>query len=138
MVFDWEEYLILAEELIDQHKRPACVEAKVRCSLSRAYYAAYSEAFGYLVKKGSLRPTPGRAYHTDVIKIFGNKEAKREAEHSAQRSQMCRDISSYLGDMFENRIAADYHNPLRISNLTETTTLQLLNADEVITLVRKL
>ena len=137
MAFNWEEYLILAEELMGQQSKPACSEAKARCSLSRAYYAAYSVAFDYLVGQGELTPKSGQAYHTVVIQKFG-KLSRREATKSTPRSVTCNDIASYLGDLLPKRVQADYHNPLQITDLSTTVEWQLLNAHEVISLVRSL
>ncbi len=48
MSFDWVEYLDLAEELAGYPVNPASQEAKLRSSISRAYYAAFSKARNYL------------------------------------------------------------------------------------------
>lgn len=44
MSFDWKEYLDLAEELAGQHGRTAGVDARLRATISRGYYAAFCSA----------------------------------------------------------------------------------------------
>lgn len=48
MTFDWSEYLKLAQELAGQTVSPVNKEAKLRSSVSRAYYAAFCKARNYL------------------------------------------------------------------------------------------
>jgi len=41
MSFDWSEYLDIARELAGQATASSSAEAKKRCAISRAYYAAF-------------------------------------------------------------------------------------------------
>ncbi len=52
MTFDWSEYLKLAYELAGREGIAANEEARLRSSISRAYFAAYSVAGNYLLDKG--------------------------------------------------------------------------------------
>ena len=60
MTFDWSEYLKLAQELAGQTVSPANEEAKLRSSVSRAYYAAFCKARNYLrdIEGRSIPSTP--------------------------------------------------------------------------------
>ena len=60
MTFDWSEYLKLAQELAGQTVSPANEEAKLRSSVSRAYYAAFCKARNYLrdIEGHSIPSTP--------------------------------------------------------------------------------
>jgi len=60
MTFDWSEYLKLAQELAGQTVSPANEEAKLRSSVSRAYYAAFCKARNYLrdIEGCSIPSTP--------------------------------------------------------------------------------
>ena len=44
MSFDWREYLVLAEALLQARTRLAQEEACCRAAVSRAYYAVYGVA----------------------------------------------------------------------------------------------
>lgn len=48
MTFDWSEYLKLAQELAGNIVGPVNQEAKLRSSVSRAYYASFCKARNYL------------------------------------------------------------------------------------------
>ena len=46
--FDWEEFLDLAEELVQRRGDPAAE----RTAISRAYYAVFHKASAYLIRQG--------------------------------------------------------------------------------------
>jgi uncharacterized protein (UPF0332 family) len=48
MMFDWSDYLDLANELAGDIASQTTEEAKLRSSVSRAYYAAFCKARNYL------------------------------------------------------------------------------------------
>jgi uncharacterized protein (UPF0332 family) len=76
MTFDWSEYLKLAQELAGQAVSPANKEAKLRSSVSRAYYAAFCKARNYLRDIGGhLIPSTPEAhiYVRDEFKRSPNK-----------------------------------------------------------------
>ena len=58
MVFDWAEYLILAEELALRRDN----EAALRSAVSRAYYAAFCKARNRLRQEGVDIPKTGAAH----------------------------------------------------------------------------
>lgn len=49
-MFDWQDYYLLARELLSQADRAPHKEAVLRTAVSRAYYAAYHRACDYLKK----------------------------------------------------------------------------------------
>jgi len=97
MTFDWAEYLKLAQELAGQAANPANEEAKLRSSVSRAYYAAFCKARNYLRDiKGYSIPS-GIDVHAHVRNKF---------KHSTDRSRQ--DIGNELDRQRVRRNRADY------------------------------
>ena len=61
MSFDWREYLVLAEALLQARTSLAQEEACCRAAVSRAYYAVYGAARLYARDWGHLAPVVERA-----------------------------------------------------------------------------
>ncbi len=61
MSFNWSEYLNLAQELAGRSTEPPNQEARLRSSISRAYYAAFCKARNYLL--GKKYPVPRENTH---------------------------------------------------------------------------
>lgn len=80
MIFDWSDYLHLAEDLAGRAVVPPSQEAKLRSAISRAYYAAFCKARNFLRdKKGDTRiPSGGEAhrYVRNRFKTSGDKSYK--------------------------------------------------------------
>jgi uncharacterized protein (UPF0332 family) len=126
MSFDWEEFLILAHELVGKSTRSAHEDAKMRSAISRAYYAAFNRAKSYLIDKDYDRsiPTDGRA-HEEVKNKFLN--------HDDERRQR---IGTNLERILKDRKRADYNNTFQ--NLPVQVSLVLKQARQVIELLDKL
>jgi uncharacterized protein (UPF0332 family) len=132
MAFDWVEYLILAEELIGQHSRPAAQEARLRCAVSRAYYAAFCEVKNYLITKENFRPLPGRGAHKttrDYLYRLANTAP-------SARAKTLNEVAASLQDLCNNRVSADYNEHQTCT--LRMTEYQLLQAHEVISLLKAL
>lgn len=70
MSFNWSEYLQLAQELVQTASRTPHQEARLRCAISRAYYAAFCSARNHLRdRENHTIPLTGQA-HMYVINAF--------------------------------------------------------------------
>ncbi|HWS84121.1 MAG TPA: hypothetical protein VN207_07650 [Ktedonobacteraceae bacterium] len=76
-LFDWQDYYLLATDLLSQADNSPRKEATLRSAVSRAYYAAYHRACDYL-REVNEYPTRqefesrGRETHRFIISIFKN------------------------------------------------------------------
>lgn len=108
-MFDWEEYLKLAHELASTPGAPAaCCEAKLRASVSRAYYSVLIRA------RNHLRDIHGLSFndkklHTEVIGKFCNPP--KNAPTPTQKTY--NELGVNLGRLSDNRGKADYHDFIR-------------------------
>lgn len=123
--FDWYKYLELAQELTEQTQQPCsdqCCEAKLRCSISRAYYAAFCAARNYLEgREGiSLRNSWSHSYVQNKFQDLGRQENDR-------RYKVIRNRLSYLRTQ---RNKVDYEDPIR-NNLLNTANLCLIQSAQV-------
>jgi len=116
-VFDWDEYLQLAEEL---HERDSDFlrEASKRTAISRAYYAAFHEALQYAPNRVQSAP---RDKHRKLIDHY--KQAPTQTERTVGRQ---------LERLRDNRNAADYED--RIGGPGQS----IFKADQSIHLCRKI
>lgn len=121
MTFDWAEYLRLAEELT----KPAHQEARLRCSISRAYFAAYCTARNFLRdKKGYLTPIGPEAQGRvrDEFKFNPNLPYKKIGEN--------------LGRLKNRRNKADYDDT--VHGLPSLAASSIAQAQNVISSLSKL
>ncbi len=122
--FDWCQYLVLARELNGEDKI-ADKEAKLRSSISRAYYAAFCKARNYLinVEHDPVVTDCERRYdcniHSRVINAFKN-------DYDGSRQQIGKD----LFDLRTDRNKADYENKIR--NLEGLAKISADSAEEII------
>lgn len=125
MTFDWTEYFRLARELAGQATIPANQEAKLRSSVSRAYYAAFCKARNYLrdVDKISV-PTDGTV-HQYVQEKF-------EISSDPIRKQLGEDLKR----LRRRRNKADYQDS--VSNPANETTMSLTWSDQILTAISSL
>lgn len=79
MNFDWSGYLNLAQELAGQTGTSASKEAKLRSSISRAYYAAFCKARNYLrdVDRDTAIPKTGKAHGYVADKFKSSMDKRR-------------------------------------------------------------
>jgi uncharacterized protein (UPF0332 family) len=80
-MFDWQDYYLLARELLSLAESSSLKEAMVRSAVSRAYYAAYHRACDYLREVGEYpsdqdRQTNENRSHQVIIKVFINGTAR--------------------------------------------------------------
>jgi len=122
MTFDWSEYLKLAQELAGQAVTPANEEAKLRSSVSRAYYAAFCKARNYLRDiEGHLIPSTPEV-HTYVRGEFTNRP-----------DMLCRKIGAHLDRLRIQRNRVDYDDS--VTGLPSTATMSLKLTQDVISVL---
>jgi uncharacterized protein (UPF0332 family) len=128
IVFTWRDYLELAEELggaLDN-------EAKMRSSISRAYYASYCNVRNYMIDNDRNIIPKGESVHQYVIEYFwGNK---KESKKTAKR----REIAITLDRMKRRRVNADYEDRFPVGNLVilkSETKKTLLESKRVLSII---
>jgi len=82
-MFDWQQYYLLARELLPLVDSISCKEALLRSVVSRAYYAAYHRACSYLEEIDQYPSDQGsqgdrRGSHNRVIDVFLTSAKKPE------------------------------------------------------------
>jgi hypothetical protein len=118
-MFNWQDYYLLARELLSQADSSPIKEAMLRSAVSRAYYAAYHRACDYLrdVKKypsdQDLQTDKNRS-HQVIIDIFVSavappewkkigkelwrlKDFRRRADYEKLGTHMFTDINGMKG-----------------------------------------
>ena len=125
MSFDWLEYLTLAQELANQAINSSNQEARLRCAISRAYYAAFCKARNHLrYKEQRSFPNSGRVHQT-VIETF---EKSHDPVHQI--------VGQFLRNLRANRNIADYEDI--VIDLPGITRGTLVQAEQVISLLSTL
>ena len=128
IVFVWRDYLELAEELggaLDN-------EAKMRSSISRAYYASYCNIRNYMIENDHNLIPRGESVHQYVIEYFWG--FKRESKKNAKR----REIAIILDRMKKRRANADYEDHFPVGNLiilNSETKKTLLESKRVLSII---
>ena len=105
MNFDWSEYYNLAKGLAGWPNVPNAPdsqeEAKLRSSISRAYFAAFCQARNHLIERGIDIPE-----NVDSHRIVSDEFANRT-------DRMSKDIALQLGKLRVSRNRADYWDHVR-------------------------
>lgn len=126
MSFDWIEYLNLARSLVGQSTASPSEEAKKRCAISRAYYAALLIARTHLASQSPpVIPT-----HRDNIHQFIPNELQKTHNRDAHK------VAAGLRRMGKDRNKADYNGT--IENLSKTVTTTIKRAESVIQLLTQI
>lgn len=118
--FDWNEYLDYAKDTFTQVSNPGSSlpplndEAKLRATISRAYYAVFNLARSFANSDGtSYFNNNAISIHEEVIQHFNTKG-----------NQTRRQISTNLQRLKQERIKADYKTP-RIDYSTADLSIRL-------------
>ncbi len=103
MPFDWKHYLDLARDLSQPTTTDAGQqEARLRSSVSRAYYAAFCHARNHCRDVFGFQPTYGTEDHTKVRDFLRYKVSKRQG------------IADMLDHLRRWRNKADYDDSLTL------------------------
>jgi len=116
MSFDWKEYLYLALFLQGYGGSSFNQEAGFRCSVSRAYYAAFCHARNYARNNRSFIPTYKSVDHRRVREHFQNLGMT--------------EISSKLDDLRVWRNSCDYDDS--VSNISFLVSSAIAGSQEII------
>jgi hypothetical protein len=97
VTFPWEEYLRLAEALVQQRETFAHEEACCRASISRAYYALYGAARQYARERAHLRVAGRSDDHRRLIDYFqqGPSGDHQTLGHMLRRLRTARNRADY-------------------------------------------
>ena len=114
--FNWTEYLNLANELVADTTLASSLEAKLRCGISRAYYAAYHKAEKIVFPAG---PPNKWGSHGQVID-----------ELQSSDDPLRRGFGVELARLRGTRTKADYRDTLR--NIASEAENTLIAAEELI------
>nr|QNO49446.1 hypothetical protein OCBBGKCP_00003 [Methanosarcinales archaeon ANME-2c ERB4] len=130
MTFDWSEYLKLAQELAGDDVSSPGEEAKLRSSVSRAYYAAFCKARNHLrdidEHKKILSEIPPKVN----VHIYVRNQFKNNTDESYKK------IGGDLDRLRLFRNAADYDD--FVSGLESTTVMSLKLTRSVISTLNTL
>lgn len=101
MDFNWKEYLTLANYLAKLETTEFSREAIIRCSISRAYYAAFCHARNCALARGNFDYDPNSKkdkgmIHSKLIQYY--------------KDQRLIEIALMLGDLRRWRNKSDYNN----------------------------
>ncbi|MDQ1282708.1 MAG: hypothetical protein QG666_497 [Euryarchaeota archaeon] len=99
--FDWKKYLDLAEDLAQNETD----EAKLRASISRAYYAAFCNARNYMkCKDHNEFPPNAKEHHKYLAQYFRGESDESKTDIDGSRNK----IGKYLNSMRHDRRKVDY------------------------------
>jgi uncharacterized protein (UPF0332 family) len=122
MSFSWSHYLLIAQELFAEAANTVHEEANLRCSISRAYYAAFHHARHKLSDEWGIPIVQSANAHAQVQNFFKQKDEE--------------DIAKNLRRMRAARNRADYDD--QIANLERIAKINLYLAKELIETMSKL
>lgn len=122
-MFNWQEYLSLADELA---KRPD--EASKRSAVSRAYYAIFHSARVWLENKGTRVPRDGTGHQFvwEEFERIGSAARSRNHTHVGQTGDRLR----------RERALADYE--ANVPNFANHVTPVLTSARQIIAYLKSL
>lgn len=116
MSFSWSHYLLIAQELFAEAANTVHEEANLRCSISRAYYAAFHHTRHKLSDEWDIPIVQSANAHAQVQNFFKQKNEE--------------DIAKKLRRMRAARNRADYDD--QVVNLEKIAWINLRLAKEVI------
>ena len=138
MSFDWSQYLDVARELAEQAKTTPypLQEAKLRASISRAYYAAFGKARNHLRYDNRIKePNPlvdSNGEHINIHQYVKQTYMSRGEEDYVE-------IGLFLDRMIKNRNMADYDlNYAAVQNLSFTTQVTLKWARDALSILKRI
>jgi uncharacterized protein (UPF0332 family) len=154
MSFDWSEYLTVAQELASQAitstMHQGTIRAKLRHAINRAYYAAFRKARSRSSDEAKFRCAISRAYYAAFRKARNHLRDKEDRPINAlTRGNTHQNVinlfntgtntdrlmvAQFLLDLRSARNRADYEDT--VSNLPGLTTTVLLQAEQVLTLLK--
>jgi uncharacterized protein (UPF0332 family) len=129
VVFCWKHYLDLANELA----KSTTDEAKLRASISRAYYAAFCNARNYMLNKDGNQFPSNESEHKYLARYYKGDLDESKPDTFGTREQIGKDLDS----MRRDRKAVDYDDFLKFSNKEKTKEDVLKRSKRVIEIVEQ-
>jgi uncharacterized protein (UPF0332 family) len=131
VAFCWKHYLDLANDLA----KSTTDEAKLRASISRAYYAAFCNARNYMLKKDRNDFPPNiKSQHKYLVQYYKGDLTESKTDTCGTRLKLGKDLDSMRID----RSAVDYHDVLeKKDSLDKTTSDVLRRSKNVIAIVEQ-
>jgi uncharacterized protein (UPF0332 family) len=117
--FEWVHFLRLAEQLNDLVVANVDVEAQQRSAISRAYYAAFNLAKGYLESEGYGPYAEDASAHGEVKRAFNRTE-----------DRVRKSIGQRLDALRESRNWSDY-NTVVAANWSDLAKIAISRATEI-------
>jgi uncharacterized protein (UPF0332 family) len=117
VAFNWIEYLNLAKEIATNNALGSTQESKLRCAISRAYYAAFHKALTVVYPEGP----------PEIAGIHGELTRELKSSDDRRRRQLGIDLDRLKG----NRHRADYRSIIE-GNLEALAENALIAAEEII------
>jgi uncharacterized protein (UPF0332 family) len=114
--FDWQDYIELADELVDG-PLDVSAEAQWRAAASRAYYGAFCMARNALESEAHTFPETGRAH--------------RDVRRTLQKDPDRKKLGETLNRLHERRKAADYDDRLPLQ-FRKKAKMCVTNAREIV------
>nr|QNO49891.1 hypothetical protein GKKIKBAN_00005 [Methanosarcinales archaeon ANME-2c ERB4] len=129
MTFDWSEYLNLAQELAGDAVSSPNEEAKLRSSVSRAYYAPFCKA------RNHLRDIDGdQILSVDPPKVNVHTYVRNQFKNSSDKSR--KKMGTDLNRLRLRRNKADYKDV--VSGLSQLSTVSLKTTYDIISALNTL
>ena len=97
--FNWEQYISLAEKILDSDDISSLKEAAQRAAISRAYYGAYCLARNLAINNNWVTNSTDKNMHSKVINFYINSTEKIK-----------RDIGTNLRRLRKDRNDVDYED----------------------------
>ncbi len=133
MTFNWIDYLNLAVQLEKDAKSDSSLgEAKLRTSISRAYYSSFNLAKKYLRENGETL-SKGAEVHKEIQSIF---EGLSLQEMDENRKKNLIEISNVLGILRSSRNKSDYDST--VSGIDKLAEASIIRAQRLEALVQEL
>lgn len=129
MSYAWEEFLDVAKELTSPGEHPAMYRARVRCAVSRAYYAVFGSACSYFASNGYAARGSG-ADHEGLISYLTAGGQPRDSKRLGEK----------LSRLKGARTWADYYPSLHPGSDfgTKPADEVIADADEALALLSKI
>ena len=124
MTFDWQEYLLIAKNLYDNRDDFADMEACLRASISRSYYAAFCTARNFARDYDGHTIARGQNVHSEVKRFYINSSNLKNKQ-----------VGNLLDRLRKFRNDADYEDNMTIDSLLSYSETALRNASRIMELL---
>jgi uncharacterized protein (UPF0332 family) len=122
MSFDWQTYIRLAEELLNNSEDSDIEEAYLRSSLSRSYYGVFGIAYYFLIHNQKV--------DKEELENDTHRRVRNKFIHNPQRNRLLNKIGKNLESLWKERKDADYKEDSEI-NRNRAETAYLLASDTI-------